>query len=126
MTAFTAHFSYADTQGNSFKAGLSDDEFDTSRYVLFERLKRPDEQDKKFGFEAPYLEIDDQGKSGYALVERVELAPTNLKIWFSEQGRRSLQATDVLQVNLGSSLNVESFKSAMSEILGDRFIVVAN
>lgn len=119
MDPFTANFCFVDDAGNSFKAGLADDQNDTSRYVLFERLKEPTAQDLKFGFEAPHFEIDDQGNSGYGLLERVVLSDRTLSIWPNDEGKRVLLMTGPIQVSISQKANLNGFAEAMHSIFGD-------
>lgn len=121
MSPFIAHYCFADAAESSFKAGLADQEVDTRRYVWFERLKEPDEQGLRLGFDAPYLEIDDQGMSGYGLIEKAEMTPSVLRVHFNAKGTKVLQTSDPLEVHLDSSLPREEFAAMMSHILGAVF-----
>lgn len=119
MNPFTANFCFIDDTGNSFKVGLADDPNDTSRYVLFERLKEPTEQDLKFGFEAPHFEIDDQGNSGYGLLEKIVFTDRKLSIWPNDEGKRVLRMTGPIQISISQKANLEGFAAAMHSIFGD-------
>ena len=122
MTTFTAQHCFADLDGNSFKAGLADRQYETARYVLFERLKQPTAQDLKFGFELPYLEIDDQGFGGYGLVDRIYLFKSELQIALSEEGKDVLCSDrDLFTVKLEAGMDVDLFSEALKVIFEDRF-----
>lgn len=123
MPSFLARFCFTEISENSFKAGLADDEFNTSRYILFERLKEPDDQDVKFGFDAPHLEIDDQGNSGYGLIERVEMTSSLLTVHFNDQGIRSLQITAPFQVALGPNIQWDTLATVMNEIFRHNLVL---
>ncbi len=124
MDPFTAKYCFVDDAGNSFKAGLADDQNDTFRYVLFERLKAPTPQDLKFGFEAPHFEIDDQGNSGYGLLEKIVLADGKLTIWPNAEGKRVLRLKGSLQVLISPDADLKGFEAVMKPIFGEtRFIV---
>jgi hypothetical protein len=119
MDPFTANFCFVDDSGNSFKVGLAVDQNDTCRYVLFERLKEPTAQDLKFGFEAPHFEIDDQGNSGYGLLERIVLADRTLSIWPNGEGKRVLRTTGPIQVSISQKADLNGFAAAMHSIFGE-------
>lgn len=110
ITTFTAAFVFAEESAETFRAGMADAQFETSRYVLFERLRRPSAQDIKFGFEAPHLEIDDQGYSGYTLVDSVILDHSILRVLFTEKGKRVLQIeAGVFEVQVAPGLDLTQF-----------------
>ena len=122
MSNFVAHFVYSDSDGNSVKAGLADAQYDTTRYILFERLKEPTEQDLKFEMELPYVEIDDQGQSGYGVVERIVLKKKVLSVWFSEEGSRTMGLeTREFEVAFHQDLEMNDFEKAMAWIFADKF-----
>lgn len=118
---FLARFCFTKTDETSFKAGLADDEFNTSRYILFERQKEPDAQDMKLGFDAPHLEIDDQKNSGYGLVERVEITSSMLTVHLNAEGVRSLQIPTPFQVTLSPNIPWDAFAAVVNEIFRCNF-----
>ncbi len=119
MDPFTVNFCFVDDAGNSFKVGLADDQIDTCRYVLFERLKAPTGQDLRFGFEAPHFEIDDQGNSGYGLLERVVFADSTLSIWPNLEGKRVLRLNGPIEISISQKANLNGFEAAMKAIFGE-------
>jgi hypothetical protein len=118
MDPFTAHFCFVEVAGNSFRAGLADNQNDTSRYVLFERLKEPDAQDLKFGFEAPHFEIDDQVNSGYGLLERIVLADRTLTVWPNAEGEQVLRLNGPIQISISREADLNGFETVMKSIFG--------
>ena len=119
MNSFKANFCFVDNTGNSIVVGLADNQNETSRYIMFERLKEPSAQDFKFGFQLPHFEIDDQGYSGYGLLEKVVLTDRTLSIWPNAEGRRVLQTTGPIQIAISKEADLNGFEEAMNSIFGD-------
>jgi hypothetical protein len=123
MTSFAAGFVYSREEGDPFVAGLADSEFDPRHYILFERLKEPTSSDLKFGFQFPYVEIHDQGWSGYGLIERVRLTDIDLQVEFNQKGERALAGHSSFRVQLPRGLEMAGFAGMMKEIFGESFVV---
>jgi hypothetical protein len=124
MESFTAEFAHAEETGDGWTAGLADHHRETTRYVLFQRLQKPTEQDLAFGFDEAHLEMDDQGFSGYGVIEGVTLCRNVLAVILSEKGRQELRVhAGSFHVKVNPSLDLRVFIEVMRAIFGDRFAV---
>lgn len=77
----------------------------------------------EFGFDEPHFEMNDQGYSGYSLVQSLKLECGRLSIKLTDKGRRVMQVDEgLINVGIDSNLDLTQFKVAMRAIFGeDRF-----
>ena len=78
-------------------------------YVVFQRTVDPTEEDR-FGAAAVYLELGDQSRSGYGIVQQFVLNRNRARIVLSDEGARKLaQDTFIPEIRVQFDVDDELF-----------------
>lgn len=88
--SFNAKICHASDDGDTTIIGFANDPEPPSRYVIVQRAREFDDQDRELGMDQHYLEINDQSRSAYGVIESVRLATGQLTISLKNTARDRL------------------------------------
>jgi hypothetical protein len=116
-TEFTAKFIHAESEGETRTVGLADDQFETRRYVLFQRTLNPSNRDRQLGQDQLHVTIDDQSRSTYGGVERLLLKINVLTVQLNREAAAALKTEQdiVIQIAPGAG-DVNQLAAALREV----------
>ena len=97
---FVATWVHVEDMGDYLLVGLSDQQFETSDYLVFQRAHEFDEQDVLLGMDTVYLERNDQGFSGYGGIESVSLFRDHLDVSLNAKGSAFMDGFSRMKVSL--------------------------
>jgi hypothetical protein len=81
------------------------DKADTPRhYVLFRKSLAADAQDIRMGLDGLHLEIDDQSRSAYRAIARIDLREDRARLFLTARGQASLGFASVTIAFAGADL----------------------
>lgn len=78
---FTAHNISVGESDAGWSLALTDGGNHPTHYLLIQRSRSFDEQDRSLGMDNLHYEIGDQSKSFYGGVNRIRLSPSTLSLW---------------------------------------------
>ena len=78
--------------------GFADRQFDTKRYLQFQRSRMSDAQDQALGLETYHVEKDDQSNSCYGGVESIDLHANTIALRLDDVGSQRLDLDKVVLI----------------------------
>ena len=78
--------------------GFADRQYDTKRYLQFQRSRMSDAQDQALGLDTYYVEKDDQSNSCYGGVESIDLHANTIALRLDDVGSQRLDLDKVVLI----------------------------
>ena len=78
--------------------GFADRQFDTKRYLQFQRSRISDAQDQALGLDTYYVEKDDQSNSCYGGIESIDLHANTIALLLDDVGSQRLDLDKVVLI----------------------------
>lgn len=116
MYFFNAKDVSVEDDGYAMVVGLVDDPSNPSKFVILQRTKFPDAQDKALGMDKMHIEIGGENKSRYGGVECIEIKGVKLKLNISNGARNELGLEGDIEVDLPEKAEMEKLKKLLSEM----------
>lgn len=89
-TILDAGYTYSSDGDGVVTVGFADQQYDTQRYLLLQRSKNPSGQDQKLEHDQVHITIDDQSRSTYGGIRRIEIQPVMVKITLTTESAQQL------------------------------------
>ncbi|MFO3707532.1 Imm10 family immunity protein [Xanthomonas codiaei] len=115
MYSFNAKDISVEDDGYAVVVGLVDDPSNPSKFLILQRTKFPDAQDKALGLDKMHIEIAGE-KSRYGGVECIEIKGIKLKLNISSAARSELELEGDIEVNLPEEAEMEKLKKSLAEM----------
>ncbi|WP_166743622.1 Imm10 family immunity protein [Xanthomonas cannabis] len=116
MYFFNAKDISVEDDGYAMVVGLVDDPSNPSKFVILQRTKFPDAQDKALGLDKMHIELGGENKSRYGGVECIEIKGIKLKLSISSTARSELGLKGDIEVNLPEEAEMEKLKESLAEM----------
>ncbi len=114
---FTARYAYGNAEGQVLMAGLADDQFATTRYVLFSKTLNPTKADGRLGHDGLHIAIDDEQRSAYGGILAVNLTDEILEVILNDVTAQSLGTGRRVNILLDPSIgSLENFCHTMERM----------
>lgn len=78
--------------------GFADRQFDTKRYLQFQRSRMSDAQDQALGLDTYYVEKDDHSNSCYGGIESIDLHANTIALRLDDEGSQRLDLDKVVLI----------------------------
>lgn len=122
VTLFTANYVYGNEVDGVLIAGMADDQFETTRYVLFQKSLNPTADDVALGFDRVHIALDDAENGVYGELVSVVLNAACLQVGVDAATSAALGVDKTFTVALSSSVTgLEPFV-LMLEAMTDTFV----
>lgn len=115
---FSAQFSYAGEDNGVLMAGLADDQYETEKYVLFQKALMPSREDIELGQDALHVTLS--GKSAYNGIEFVRLMAGELRIGFDQITANLLDSSRQISITFDHELaGLDDISNALARMCSD-------
>jgi hypothetical protein len=94
------------------QVGFADREVDTAEYLMLQRGRAFDEQDRRLGLANVYVERNAQSHSMYGGISRCELLPGRFRLLFDEKGAKVMHGLQEMEITFVASSEKHSALSA--------------
>jgi hypothetical protein len=76
--------------GEIIMLGFADDEFEPSKFVMIQKNHQYDDQDRKLGMDKIHIQVEDQSRSSYGGITKVEIDNGVIKVSLSSSCKKIL------------------------------------
>lgn len=97
---FDASHVFAQDDGYMVMIGFSDDEHEPSQFVLLQKAKEYDEQDKRLGMDKIHIQVEDESRALYGGIRLVSKEGEHLLIELEDAAASALQVNGNIEINL--------------------------
>lgn len=104
MRQFVARFCYSGVDYGVLMAGLADDQFDTKKYLLFQRARTVTKQDIEQGHDCVHVTLNGGFASSYGGIESISLFAKELQVIFDQDAASALGVPRHFSVEFDSCL----------------------
>ena len=118
-----AKFASLDEDEECLSFAFSADEFGAGKYVMFQHLLKPEEQDRRLGLDGLYIERDDQLKGCYRGVESIKRVKDRIEIVLTEEGKQRLKVQQVSITPVPWSPIISDGLARLAELSGGEYNV---
>jgi len=89
---------------STFSLAFADDADAPRHYVLLQKSLMPDAQDIQLGLDGLHLEVDDQSRSAYRAIARIDLREDRARLFLTARGQAALGFASVTIAFTGADL----------------------
>lgn len=86
-------------------------------YLVLQRTLEPNDEDARLGMDVAHLEVSDQARGDYGLIEKAELWSEGLRIILNSEGQTMFRAEEI-EVRFGK-VDRHGLESALEAVLRD-------
>jgi hypothetical protein len=80
--------------------GFADDEHEPSQFVLLQKAKEYDEQDKRLGMDKIHIQVEDESRALYGGIRLISKEGEHLLIELEDAAASALQVNGHIEINL--------------------------
>ena len=96
---FHAGFVSIEEMPDFLQVGFADRETGTQNYLMLQRAREFDDQDRCTGMAEVYVERNDQGCSGYGGMSQFELFPDRVRVRFDERQAQVMAGIQEMEIS---------------------------
>jgi len=97
---FDASYVFVQDDGYMVMVGFADDEREPSRFVLLQKVKEYDEQDRRLGMDKIHLQVEDESRALYGGIRSISKKGGRLLIELESEAEAALQTEGEIDINL--------------------------
>jgi hypothetical protein len=97
---FDASHVFAQDDGYMVMIGFADDEHEPSQFVLLQKAKEYDEQDKRLGMDKIHIQVEDESRALYGGIRLISKEGEHLLIELEDAAASALRVNGNIEINL--------------------------